>query len=463
MLDTTEKIKKDKQKFDWSKIKEIAQSEKFKRFGFNNQTIRVRLLLSFSIVIIFMSGLGIANFITFRSINNDIKDIVEEEFVIQQNYDKISYYMAQKISAVRGFLLTGRESYVIEFNNYKQWSAENEKIISDLDNSITNQNLFTSMATWDESVQSDIFDLVTEGDRAAAMLNMNGNVNPKGEQIISNLSGRATTKSAEIRLETNSLMKKITTSISTMIITIVVIIVLSVFVAVFFANHFSKAISKVVTRLKSIEEPTIISMKMASCESCQTFEWQTHWAIGSSRIQLVFGALYSPLVITGLHHMSNAIDLQLMSDFGGTQLWPMIALSNIAQGSAVLAIIFMHRGNKKEEQVSIPAMISCYLGVTEPAMFGINIKYIYPFIAAMIGSGIAGFVSVLSGVTAASIGVGGIPGFLSIQFEHWPMFFVSMAIAIVVPILLTIIFEKNNLFVPKGDVEDAPVIETSQK
>lgn len=254
MLDTTEKIKKEKQKFDWSKIKGKFQSGKFKRFGFNNQTIRVRLLLSFSIVIIFMSGLGIANFITFRSINNDIKKIVEEEFVIQQNYDKISYYMAQKISAVRGFLLTGRESYVIEFNNYKQWSAENEKIISNIDNSITNQNLFTSMATWDESVQTDIFDLVTEGDRAAAMLNMNGNVNPKGEQIISNLSGRATTKSAEIRLETNSLMKKITTSISTMIITIVVIIVLSVFVAIFFANHFSKAISKVVTRLKSIEE-----------------------------------------------------------------------------------------------------------------------------------------------------------------------------------------------------------------
>lgn len=254
MLDTTEKIKKEKQKFDWSKIKGKFQSGKFKRFGFNNQTIRVRLLLSFSIVIIFMSVLGIGNFITFRIINNDIKKIVEEEFVIQQNYDKISYYMAQKISAVRGYLLTGRESYIIEFNNYRQWSAENEKIISNIDNSITNQNLFTSMATWDESVQTDIFDLVTEGDRAAAMLNMNGNVNPKGEQIISNLSGRATTKSAEIRLETNSLMKKITTSIIAMNITIVVIIVLSVFVAIFFANHFSKAISKVVTRLKSIEE-----------------------------------------------------------------------------------------------------------------------------------------------------------------------------------------------------------------
>lgn len=178
---------------------------------------------------------------------------------------------------------------------------------------------------------------------------------------------------------------------------------------------------------------------------------------------LVFGAFYSPLVITGLHHMSNAIDLQLVADFGGTQLWPMIALSNIAQGSAVLAIIFLHRGNKKEEQVSIPATISCYLGVTEPAMFGINIKYIYPFVAAMIGSGIAGLVSVASGVTAASIGVGGIPGFLSIQFQYWPMFFVAMAIAIVVPFFLTYFFEKRGILVPKGDVEDAPVIETANK
>ncbi|MDE1548261.1 PTS system trehalose-specific EIIBC component [Jeotgalibaca caeni] len=178
---------------------------------------------------------------------------------------------------------------------------------------------------------------------------------------------------------------------------------------------------------------------------------------------LLFGTFYSPLVITGLHHMTNAIDLQLQNAFDGTQLWPMIALSNIAQGSAVLAIIFMHRGNKKEEQVSIPAMISCYLGVTEPAMFGINIKYIYPFIAAMIGSGIAGLFSVATGVTAITIGVGGLPGILSIYPEHYITFAISMVIAIVIPFLLTVFFEKKQLFVPKGDIEDAPVIETSNK
>ena len=164
----------------------------------------------------------------------------------------------------------------------------------------------------------------------------------------------------------------------------------------------------------------------------------------------LFGALYSPLVITGLHHMTNAIDLILVGEYDGTILWPMIALSNIAQGSAVLSIWWMHRGNKKEEQVSFPSMISAYLGVTEPAMFGINVKYIYPFIAAMIGSGLAGMFSVAMGVTANSIGVGGLPGFLSIQTEYWIPFFIAMAIAIVVPFVLTMVFEKRGIFVPKN-------------
>ena len=85
----------------------------------------------------------------------------------------------------------------------------------------------------------------------------------------------------------------------------------------------------------------------------------------------------------------------------------MIALSNIAQGSAVLAMIYINRKNEEEKQVSIPAAISCYLGVTEPAMFGINLKYGFPFLAAMIGSMVAAVISVGSDVMANSIGVGG--------------------------------------------------------
>lgn len=164
---------------------------------------------------------------------------------------------------------------------------------------------------------------------------------------------------------------------------------------------------------------------------------------------LVFGFFYAPLVITGLHHMTNAIDLQLMADYGGTNLWPMIALSNIAQGSAVLAIILLHRGNEKEEQVSIPATISCYLGVTEPAMFGINLKYLFPFIAAMCGSALAGMLSVLTGVTANSIGVGGIPGILAIQTPYWLKFALCMLVAIAVPFVLTTLFDKYSILKKK--------------
>ncbi|MGD6855992.1 PTS system trehalose-specific EIIBC component [Bacillus infantis] len=159
----------------------------------------------------------------------------------------------------------------------------------------------------------------------------------------------------------------------------------------------------------------------------------------------VFGFVYAPLVITGLHHMTNAIDLQLMSELGGTNLWPMIAISNIAQGSAVLAMIFINRKNEEEKQVSIPAAISCYLGVTEPAMFGINLKYGFPFLAAMIGSMIAAVVSVASGVMANSIGVGGLPGILSIQAQYIGTFAICMIIAIVVPFVLTTIFAKTGV------------------
>ncbi len=157
----------------------------------------------------------------------------------------------------------------------------------------------------------------------------------------------------------------------------------------------------------------------------------------------VFGTFYAPLVITGLHHMSNAIDTQLCADFGGTMLWPMIALSNIAQGSAVLGMIYLQRKNARAQEVNIPACISCYLGVTEPAMFGVNLKYNFPFICAMVGSGIAGVFSVVTSSTANSIGVGGLPGILSMQPQSMGTFAIAMLIAVVVPFVLTVVIGKR--------------------
>lgn len=156
----------------------------------------------------------------------------------------------------------------------------------------------------------------------------------------------------------------------------------------------------------------------------------------------LFGFLYAPLVITGVHHTTNAVDLQLVQSMGGTPIWPLIALSNIAQASAVMGIIFISR-KANEREISVPAAISAYLGVTEPAMYGINLRYKFPMLCAMVGSALAGLVCGYSGVLANGIGVGGLPGILSIQPQFWGIYSVAMLIAIAVPMLLTIAVYKH--------------------
>ena len=156
----------------------------------------------------------------------------------------------------------------------------------------------------------------------------------------------------------------------------------------------------------------------------------------------LFGFLYAPLVITGVHHTTNAVDLQLMQDMGGTPIWPLIALSNIAQASAVVGIIWISK-KENEREISVPAAISAYLGVTEPAMYGINLKYKFPMLSAMIGSSCAAIICGGAGVMANGIGVGGLPGILSIQPQFWLIYLLAMAVAIVVPITLTLLMYKR--------------------
>ncbi len=165
---------------------------------------------------------------------------------------------------------------------------------------------------------------------------------------------------------------------------------------------------------------------------------------------MVFGFLYAPLVITGIHHTTNAVDLQLMQDLGGTPIWPLIALSNIAQASAVVGIIIISK-REGERDISVPAAISAYLGVTEPAMYGINLKYKFPMLSAMIGSALAAAICGSAGVMANGIGVGGLPGILSIQPQYWMVYLMAMLVAIAVPIVLTLFLYKRAQ--SKGELE----------
>ena len=234
-----------------------------------------------------------------------------------------------------------------------------------------------------------------------------------------------------------------------------------VFLEKFFKKHCPEVISMIVVPFCSLVPAVIIA---------HTVVGPIGWRIGDAIAAVVnmglasnvkwlfaaiFGVVYAPLVMTGLHHMTNAIDSQLVNAYGGTNLWPMIALSNIAQGSAVLGMSVLQRKNERAQQVNVPACISCYLGVTEPAMFGVNLKYGFPLVCGMIGSGLAAVISIGTGVTAYSIGVGGLPGILSIMPQYWVSFLIAMLVAIVVPFVLTLLVGKVRLSMEERLGEDA--------
>lgn len=157
---------------------------------------------------------------------------------------------------------------------------------------------------------------------------------------------------------------------------------------------------------------------------------------------LIYGGFYALLVITGMHHTFLAVDVQLIGSEGGTFLWPMLALSNIAQGAAALAMMFVVR-EQKAKGLAATSSVSAFLGVTEPAIFGVNIRYRYPFIFGMIGSAIVGMLLTVNQVRASSIGVGGIPGFLSIFPNQWGVFFIGMVIVLVVPFAATVLYGRS--------------------
>ncbi|ELK44720.1 PTS transporter subunit EIIC, partial [Halobacillus sp. BAB-2008] len=157
---------------------------------------------------------------------------------------------------------------------------------------------------------------------------------------------------------------------------------------------------------------------------------------------LIYGGLYGVLVITGMHHTFLAVDIQLVGSTEGTFLWPMLALSNIAQGSAAFAI-WLAAKDDKLKGLGVSSGISAWLGVTEPALFGVNLRFKYPFVIAIASSAIAGLYISSQGVLASSIGVGGVPGIFSIIPEYWGDFLIGMAIVIVLPLVGTYLYAKR--------------------
>ncbi len=159
---------------------------------------------------------------------------------------------------------------------------------------------------------------------------------------------------------------------------------------------------------------------------------------------LVYGTLYGVMVITGMHHTFLAVDLQLLATNQSTFLWPILALSNICQGSVAFGMYFVLR-NAKQKSLAATSGLSAWLGITEPAMFGVNLRYKYPFLISIACAGLAGAFISIFGVLASSIGVGGVPGIFAIFPQYWLIFGIAMAFCMFIPGLITMFWGKRQL------------------
>ncbi len=156
----------------------------------------------------------------------------------------------------------------------------------------------------------------------------------------------------------------------------------------------------------------------------------------------LMGAFYAPTVVAGVHHMYTIIDLGQIAKFGVTYWLPLASAANVAQGGAALAVALKTR-DKKVKAMAVPSALSACMGITEPAIFGVNLRYGKPFITACIGGAFGALFASITGLGATGTGVTGIFGILLCLNE--PMKYILMfAIAFGTAFALTWIFGYKN-------------------
>lgn len=159
----------------------------------------------------------------------------------------------------------------------------------------------------------------------------------------------------------------------------------------------------------------------------------------------IFGLLYAPITITGMHHSFSAIETQLISaaqTTGGSFIFPTASMNNVAQGAAVLAVLLVTK-DEKMKSICSASGISALLGITEPAMFGVTLKLKYPFYAAIIGSAVGSAWIAGTHTLALALGAAGLPGFISIAPQSWLNFFIGLALSMATSFILTLVFTKH--------------------
>lgn len=165
---------------------------------------------------------------------------------------------------------------------------------------------------------------------------------------------------------------------------------------------------------------------------------------------VVFSGVQQLIVITGLHHVFGAIETQLLVDTGRNFLNPLMSVAIIAQGGAVLGYMVRNLKNAKAKELCIPSFVSVLFGITEPALFGVNIRYRYPLAGGCIGGAVGGAIVYLTNLAALGFGTTVVPGIaLADPTNHGYVNYViahlvALGVGFIATVIMGTVFEKKN-------------------
>ena len=230
--------------------------------------------------------------------------------------------------------------------------------------------------------------------------------------------------------------------------------VIPVVIAVWVLSVIEKKLHKIVPEVLNLFVTPLVSVFVTGYLTLSiigpVFVWAENAVLGGIQWlltlplgigSLIMGGLYAPTVVTGIHQMYTAIDIGQIAQYGVTYWLPLASAANVAQGAAALAVALKSK-DKKIKSLALPSSLSAFMGITEPAIFGVNLRFFKPFIAGCIGGGCGALYASLVHLGAKGTGVTGIFGIL-LCFEQPVQYVIEMAIAVGVTFVVSFIIYKD--------------------
>lgn len=230
--------------------------------------------------------------------------------------------------------------------------------------------------------------------------------------------------------------------------------VIPVVIAVWVLSAIEKKLHKIVPEVLDLFVTPLVSVFVTGYLTLSiigpVFVWAENAVLGGIQWlltlplgigSLIMGGLYAPTVVTGIHQMYTAIDIGQIAQYGYTYWLPLASAANVAQGAAALAVALKSR-DKKIKSLALPSSLSAFMGITEPAIFGVNLRFFKPFIAGCIGGGCGALYASLVHLGAKGTGVTGIFGVL-LCLERPVQYIIEMAISVCVAFIISFVIYKD--------------------